>query len=253
MLAGLLFSGIRKYLDRIQDKENIDAIVTQIEDWGGEVGYDIPTPRNWAENIALWCETVAMGKEFTAQPVAVEISAYAVKDDRWLWGALIDGRVDVVPTIAQLPSLRRVMLKEVRLRERNVAQLSSLVNLEVLYLETNDIDGQWLSHLSKLSKLQELAIRFNDIQDDDLRYLQTLTNLKELYLDGTPVTTAGLSDLVLRTNLQHISWREPYLGVAPVFPNRRQLTDAESSEIRALLPKCQIHVEGPIQQLSVIP
>src|SRR3990167_8363627 len=93
MLAGLLFSGIRKYLDRIQDKENIDAIVTQIEDWGGEVGYDIPTPRNWAENIALWCETVAMGKEFTAQPVAVEISAYAVKDDRWLWGALIDGRV----------------------------------------------------------------------------------------------------------------------------------------------------------------
>lgn len=66
-VAGLLFWGVRKYADRINEKEKIAVAIAQVEEWGGEVTYEIPTPRGLPAKILLWCETAVLGEEFTAR------------------------------------------------------------------------------------------------------------------------------------------------------------------------------------------
>jgi Leucine Rich repeat len=81
------------------------------------------------------------------------------------------------------------------LTDADLAQLSSLRQLQRLSLNNNPITDQGLVHLSKLSQLKYLSLDETNITDNGLRSLRACQSLEFLSLYRTRATSAGVQSL----------------------------------------------------------
>jgi len=79
-----------------------------------------------------------------------------------------------------------------RIDDSALAILSSLTELEVLFLGGNPITDEGVAHLEGLTKLIALNLEGTRVTDAGLRHLTGLTSLTHLCLESTSVTDAGL-------------------------------------------------------------
>ena len=96
----------------------------------------------------------------------------------------------------------------------NLAPLSGLTNLEVLYLHYNDISN--ISAISGLTKLRRLWLAANNISD--ISAVLGLTNLSTLYLSGN-----NISDISAISGLTNLTWlgleKTSISNISPLISN----------------------------------
>jgi len=89
------------------------------------------------------------------------------------------------------------------LNDADLAQLSSLRQIQRLSLNKNQITDKGLAHLRKLPRLKYLSLDETQISDDGLATLRACDSLEWLSLYGTRTTTAGVHSL--RAALPHLN------------------------------------------------
>ncbi|KAK0571447.1 hypothetical protein LWI29_016037 [Acer saccharum] len=94
----------------------------------------------------------------------------------------------------------------IRKWENGFDKLSTLRNLEVLYLDDNSFNNSILSSLNTLSSLKNLSLSQNKLNGIvDIQDLSNLKNLKSLSMDGTNLDSSILQSIEQLTSLEFLS------------------------------------------------
>jgi hypothetical protein len=113
-----------------------------------------------------------------------------------------------------------------------LVHVSALTHLERLVIDVPEVTDAGLANLAGLTELRGLLfISDTNVTDAGLVYIKRLSNLRLLNLTGTKVSSAGLRHLVDLHKLE-------YLELA-----RKQITDADITELKRALPKLAIVVD----------
>lgn len=89
----------------------------------------------------------------------------------------------------------RINLNQKKITDKDLEQLTPLVDLEALELHTTPVTDAGLDAIAQLKGLQELELSLTNVTDKGLEKLAPLTNLKKLYLYNTRVTKEGVEAL----------------------------------------------------------
>src|SRR5262245_61694675 len=123
------------------------------------------------------------------------------------------------PAFARLPGLR---ICSSHITDDGLECLSSMLQLEVLYLNDKQITDLGVRHLARLKGLRFLDLEGTQITDAAIPYLKLLGRLRNLNLTSTPITDTGVSYLKLLPQLHELR-----LG-------RTQITDAGIANLQSL-------------------
>lgn len=104
-------------------------------------------------------------------------------------------RDDDLAYVAELTSLRSLMLFRDQVTDTGLEHLQGLTHLRQLFLDGTQITDEGLVHLKGLTSLVELSLWQTKVTDEGLEHLKELPNLTYLYLEGTQVTDAGVEGL----------------------------------------------------------
>jgi len=99
-------------------------------------------------------------------------------------------------------TLTRISLDGRPIRDDDLADLSGLTKLQMLYLNGTPLSDAALAHLRSLTQLQVLELRETTIGDAGMSHLRGLKSLQALYLDRTRVGDVGLASLGGLTELR---------------------------------------------------
>ena len=103
-----------------------------------------------------------------------------------------------------------------RLRDEDLALVSSYTSLTDLSLEHTAITGAGLIHLRRLRKIEWLNLWQTTIGDEGLAHLSMLHSLQYLPVGGTRITDAGLEHLRDLPALLYLGLRDTDIGDAGV-------------------------------------
>lgn len=237
LVAGVCSSVTRYYRGRIVAYQESEAVVAILEQWGAEIKYQPLYTARASDRIREWIDRQVLGERFTLIPRSVDIEVLNARNNPATYDQLRAGYIDVAPEIVRLSSLRRLRIRGVVLSENSIATLATLDQLEVLYLDHNRIEGEWIRHLTGLQDLKRLSLMENHITDEDLNHLAKLRHLEELYLDGTKVSgdfAAGLKQLSRLKSLRVLSLK----GLPDVYPETAGILSLSRE-----LPACSIKTE----------
>lgn len=104
--------------------------------------------------------------------------------------------------LADLPSLERIELADMKATPAGLKCIEKIAELESLEIDNVDFSDTGLGFLEKLGQLRELCILNTQIADAELSHLNGLTQLRSLYMEGNGVTDAGLQHLKGLTHLE---------------------------------------------------
>lgn len=138
------------------------------------------------------------------------------------------GRVRLDPNIANGPVT--VDLANSKVSDAELAYLTGLPNLCVLYLQGTRITDEGLRHLKKLTDLQELHLTGTPITDAGLDELKGLGSLRVLAINNTQISDEWFKSVQEMTQLQELS-----LG-------GRKLTRARLERLRGLKDLQSLHL-----------
>ena len=115
-------------------------------------------------------------------------------------------------TIAQLPSLKRLYLKQANITNAGLKHLAALTSLEELALSGKYLGDSGLVHLSKLPSLYYLMLAGKkNFSDAGMVFLKDIPNLRILHIGSlTQITDAGLANLANLPKLERLNchWTE---------------------------------------------
>jgi hypothetical protein len=110
--------------------------------------------------------------------------------------------------------------------DADLASLSGLRGLRILYLNATPITDDSLRHLESLTGLQKLELRESAIGDAGLTHLSCLHSLRALYLHSTRVTDAGMIHLKPLKKLRELHLGRTTIGDA-ALPRLAELSGLE--------------------------
>jgi Leucine Rich repeat len=110
--------------------------------------------------------------------------------------------------------------------DADLASLSGLRGLRILYLNATPITDRSLRHLDSLTGLQKLELRETAIGDAGLAHLSGLHSLRALYLHSTQVTDAGMIHLTPLKKLRELHLGRTAIGDA-ALPRLAELVGLE--------------------------
>ena len=155
--------------------------------------------------------------------------------------------------LADLESLRFLLLGETQVSDQGLASLASHYELQTLRLDSTAITDRGLVHLKQLQELRSLSLNHTAVTSAGLVHLGELKQLQTLNLENTKVTDAGLVHLKGLANLDSIDLAGTQLtdtGLAhlkslenlqslrlPVFSDK--FTPAGLSRLMVHLPGCE--------------
>lgn len=138
---------------------------------------------------------------------------------------------DSLNLLADLPSLKGVLLDGCGLTGAVLRRLPRCGSLKMLVLDSNRITDSALAHLSKAKNLRELSLGSNHkISDAGIRNLRLdHLQLESLVLDRTGITDASIPELAKATKLKVLDVR--WTRITPAGLNR----------LRHALPNCDVY------------
>ena len=109
--------------------------------------------------------------------------------------------------LAKLPGLKRFTFEASSggpIEDKDLAALSELNQLEVLWVFRAHVDGSFLASLPNPKRLKQLCLEGTYADDAAMEHIATMKMLKWLVLSNTHVTDAGLVHLRNLTNLESL-------------------------------------------------
>ncbi|WP_017325238.1 hypothetical protein [Synechococcus sp. PCC 7336] len=100
-----------------------------------------------------------------------------------------------------------ISLSGTSVRDESLSNLSHLVDLQVIKLDTTPITGAGLIYFSDLPKLIFISLYNSQIQDSELIHLESLPGLRFLYLNNTDISDLGLTHVGKLTKLERLGLR----------------------------------------------
>jgi predicted nucleic acid-binding protein len=126
-----------------------------------------------------------------------------------------------------LLDIRELYLQSRGVTDAGLSRLGELRRLTTLYLSGTSITDMGLVYVGALRGLRTLNLAKTGITDAGLPHLSGLTNLHKLTLWGTDVTDLGLTYLRCLTGLRELDLENTQVSVAGVEELRRALPEAE--------------------------
>jgi len=160
-----------------------------------------------------------MGREFAHNLTRISFDGAKVRDED-------------LATLSGLSHLELLYLNGTALTDAGLVHLRDLWNLRVLELRETKIGDAGVSHLRGLKKLEELYLDRTRVGDEGLTYLGGMTELRELHLGHTAVGDAGLSHLRGLTKLQVLTLQ------------RTRITDSGLVHLKGLKSLRSLDLEG---------
>ena len=147
------------------------------------------------------------------------------------WGRRLLG-VDFWGTVVEVHFFGYVGYLENPASDADLAHLTRLPKLEVLFLANVQVTDAGLVHIGHLSRLRHLHLCSPDVSDAGLVHLENLINLETLVLDCIEVTDEGLAHL---EGLSNLEW---------LFVYNTQVTPEGVKKLQEALPECDIYYWG---------
>jgi uncharacterized membrane protein len=91
--------------------------------------------------------------------------------------------------------LVELKLSSSKIKDEDVASISSLTNIEKLWLDNNKLTDQCLANLTSLNNLSYLNLAFTSISKTGITQLKKLPTLKYIYLYETTITGQEITQL----------------------------------------------------------
>lgn len=158
--------------------------------------------------------------------------------------------------LSSLPDLEEIYLFRTPITDDGLRFLSSCSKLTRLELAQVPITNEGLSHVAKVNSLQRLKLSCTEITDDGLKHLGRLKSLNRLVLAHNRMIkgegfvylrrlqglrTLELEDVPINDAcLAHI---EQQTSLRRLILNRTLVTDAGVARLQAALPSCRIEFE----------
>jgi serine/threonine protein kinase len=165
----------------------------------------------------------------------LELGAYFPKGDKNLialasakeleWLDLKDGEIAVedLDEVAQITSLRKLVLANCKIEDGAITALETLPNLKTLDLSSTSFSLAKLEEVVKLQALETLVLADSDIDDGTLTLISVkLPALKHLDVRNTLITEKGLLELRKLHKLESVDVR----GAALAKPSQESLKRA---------------------------
>ncbi len=231
--------------------------VAAIQKAGGRVAYDwewknsdwirrgsnpvAPNAKPWAPRWLVQ----ALGVDFFGHVALVNISLPDDPDEVMVHIGKLEGLEDLLlygtppsdATIAHINGLhshRNLSInwtqhpRNARITDAGLSQITKLINLEKLSLDSTQITDAGMAQLKRLKRLEQLSLEGTEITDAGLAHLKGLTKLTYISLSRTGVTDEGLLQLSGLTNLK--------VG----YVMKTGVTDAGLERLRRALPNLNI-------------
>jgi len=191
--SGAPANGALGELEFDSDIEN--ALIAQLEGPSAadiaEVEEEAPLVVPAWEEIAEAVAELQANPRINIQPVAIDSSLLRVKAP-FGENKFNDEALEALEAVGE--NIVELEIGGSDISDEGLSALSSMVNLERLYLQKTSVTDEGLYYLSDLKRLQYLNLYDTAVTDDGLEYLEDLKNLKSLYLWGSKVSAAGAQD-----------------------------------------------------------
>jgi Leucine-rich repeat (LRR) protein len=141
------------------------------------------------------------------------------------WLDLKDGEIAVedLDEVAQITSLRKLVLANCKIEDGAITALETLPNLKTLDLSSTSFSLAKLEEVVKLQALETLVLADSDIDDGTLTLISVkLPALKHLDVRNTLITEKGLLELRKLHKLESVDVR----GAALAKPSQESLKRA---------------------------
>ncbi len=115
-----------------------------------------------------------------------------------------------------------LILKDVEIRDGDLAPVQQLHDLKFLSLERSPIGNAGVAHLAGLSDLKSLSLAGTKVTDAGLVHLKGLSSLENLDLEGLHITDRGLAELAPIASLRKVY-------VSKTGPTSAGIDDLEST------------------------
>lgn len=131
----------------------------------------------------------------------------------------------------RLAGVKSLLLQCPRLTVRSARHISTLTDLERLYLATKNVDDEWLVDIGKLTRLEILNVSNSQVSDRSARVISSLPNLGFLVVAKSRLTSAGLLEVLDAPALKSLvispdQWSEELImKCQSITPRRDQLVD----------------------------
>jgi hypothetical protein len=168
-------------------------------------------------SLSSWLEN-QVGSRFLSEPYEwVEFRFDTLTDDDF--------------TGLKLVGVKNLSLECPRLTIRSARHISTLTDLEELYIATANVDDEYVAEIAKLKKLKMLNVSNSQVSDRSTAALKSMPNLKTLAVARTQMTNGALLEVVDAPALEYLSispdqWsQELYAKCRSTTPWRAQLVD----------------------------
>ena len=143
-----------------------------------------------------------------------------------LSGIELASDADLLTALEHEPSIRHRRVLRLRgpgFTDLALASLAQIPNVHHLDLRDSRITGDGLRHLTSLSRLRVLNLSGTGVTDDAIPHLLNLRGLQDLRLDGTLVTESSVDALVALPLLGYVSIRDTSLTPSDVGALKERL------------------------------
>lgn len=141
---------------------------------------------------------------------------------------------EALSTIARIPSLQILQLRDKAITDAGFMKLETLHNLRCLELRYTSIGDQGLSVVTHMPHLQYLFIDSTNISDQALHHLQSLHNLEHLHLSHTAITDEAIEPLAQLKSLRSL-----------VLTVGNGVSNEGAVSLQQALPDCTFRCEAP--------
>jgi len=131
--------------------------------------------------------------------------------------------------LENLRSVENLDLSDDYIDDEGLSAIGGLPHLRVLSLAGTEVTNAGLRHLSSLGQLQELWLGFTSIGDEGVGHLAGLRELRSLDLYGVEITDAAIPVLKQLAELQYLNL------------HNTSVTEDGIDELRKALPNCRVH------------
>lgn len=156
--------------------------VVAIERLGGYIFYEEKSP------VRTGLSRMILGDDSCSRVIGVDFNPLKTEN-----GQIADADLRLLQSF---PRLHHLVLKDCpSISAEGLAELSSLKNLQYLYLNDTPVTDAGLVHLAGLSRLEELSLTHTQVTGPGLAQLSGLTSLQFLYLYSTDIAPKFVEEL----------------------------------------------------------
>lgn len=168
---------------------------------------------------------------------------------------ITDASMDVIST---LENLQELYLWHTKITSTGLSKIQNLVKLRVLTLAGSDISDEGLSHISKWVNLKAINLSYTNISDEGLKYLVGNQSIEVLSLSGTKVSKKGLKSLAKMKKLKILTLEDvpldsgfdllteiPHLKI--VYLNKESINETSVHSLVKKMPWSAVYYNGVIK------